>query len=131
MSDCIGCSVVVVNKAGNHRFTYTGPPPTFKDSFDPRGIATDSQSRILTTDYTHRRVHVLDQDGAFLRYIANCDLDCPWGLCLDSRNNMFIAEWETGKVNKNTISQLNFESVVFCKLHIDMIWYAQTVKIPV
>lgn len=54
VSDCKGRSVVVANKTGKHRFTYTGPPLTSKDSFDPSGITTDSQSRILITDYTSR-----------------------------------------------------------------------------
>lgn len=100
VSDFKGRSVVVVNKTGKQRFTYTCPPSISKDSFDPSGITTDSQSWFLITDYTSRRVHILDQDGEFLRYIANCELGCPWGLCLDSRDNHFVAEWKTGKVRK-------------------------------
>ncbi|XP_062582198.1 uncharacterized protein LOC134243967 [Saccostrea cucullata] len=95
-------ALVIVNHSGKVRFRYTGHPSTTKNnkSFVPYGIATDSLGQILTTDRENNCIHILNKDGLFLCCIKNCDLKSPYGLYVDKRDDLFVAENYTGHVKK-------------------------------
>lgn len=92
--------VVVVNQAGNRRFTYTGRPFHTKKPFCSFGIATYSKGRILIADFNSTWIHILDQDGLFLRFIDNCHLSSLYGLCEDTSDNLFVTGLRTNLLKK-------------------------------
>ena len=83
-------AVVVVNKSGQHRFSYKGQG----SEFQPRGFCTDVLGHILVCDGISNTVHLLDQDGGFLSIILSPQegIYCPRGMCVDDENNLYMGE---------------------------------------
>lgn len=95
VADSDAGALVVVDQAGKLRFRYTG-----FQLFRPYGITTDSQCRIITSDFNNLNIHILEEDGSFLRFIDYSVYGNLWGLCVDTKDNLFVAEIGTGKIKK-------------------------------
>ncbi|XP_078329837.1 uncharacterized protein LOC111114735 isoform X2 [Crassostrea virginica] len=89
-------AVVVVNKSGQHRFSYTGQG----SKFYPYGICTDVLGYILVCDSDSNTVHLLDQDGGFLSIILSEQqgIEYPYGVCVDDENNIYVGQNTTNTV---------------------------------
>lgn len=60
-------AVVVTERGGRHRFTYSGHPSG--SGLNPHGICTDALSHILVCDKESNSVHILDKDGQFRSHL--------------------------------------------------------------
>lgn len=106
VTDNEACTLLVLSQHGNFRWRYTGHPSNTKQRpYHPLGITTDSWSLVLTVDGNNHCIHILDQNGMFLRYIDNCDLEYPWGLCADNNGNLFVCECDRGILKKIKYSE--------------------------
>ncbi|XP_062617682.1 uncharacterized protein LOC134279327 [Saccostrea cucullata] len=97
-SDRNAKAVVVVDKAGRVRFRYDGSLAKMKKPFDPNQLVTDSMSQIIVTDWTNDCLHILNEDGKFLKCVDDCELSRPLGLSVDVEGNLWVGLYEKGDV---------------------------------
>ncbi|XP_056007785.1 uncharacterized protein LOC125666670 isoform X2 [Ostrea edulis] len=95
-----GRGVVVTERGGRHRFSYTGPPSG--SSLYPRGICTDALSHILVCDVNTDTVQMIDKDGHFLSLLLTRQhgINEPYSLNYDEKTHLL---W-VGSGNTNTVS---------------------------
>jgi hypothetical protein len=85
-------AVVVVNKSGQYRFSYTDE----ESEFWPWGICTDVLGHILVCDgyLLNETVHLIDQDGHFLLLLLTPlhGVHCPLSVCVDDEHNLYVTQ---------------------------------------
>ncbi|XP_052680950.1 uncharacterized protein LOC128161660 [Crassostrea angulata] len=92
-------TVVVTERGGRHRFSYTGPPSGSR--LDPVGICTDALSHILVCDFRTDTVQMLDKDGQFLSHllIRPSGIFKPWSLSYDvNTHRLWVGSWYNNTV---------------------------------
>nr|XP_034310387.1 E3 ubiquitin-protein ligase TRIM71-like [Crassostrea gigas] len=96
-SDSIKKTIVVVDKSGQRRFSYTGQGSVFH----PYGICTDVLGHIMVCDYHNATVDLLDQNGQFLCLILTKQQGVKKirSVCVDDENNIIV-----GKLHSNTVT---------------------------
>uniref|UniRef100_K1RWQ6 Tripartite motif-containing protein 2 n=1 Tax=Magallana gigas TaxID=29159 RepID=K1RWQ6_MAGGI len=90
VSDWDKRAVVVVDKSGQHRFSYTGQ----RSRFNPYGICTDVLGHILVCASISNTVYLLDQDGQFLSLLLTSQqgVTYPRSVCVDDENNLWVGQ---------------------------------------
>ncbi|XP_052684357.1 uncharacterized protein LOC128164508 [Crassostrea angulata] len=96
-SDNYKQAVVVVNKSGKYRFSYTCQGSSF---FLPNAICTDLLGHIIVCEGYRNTVNVLDQDGQFLSLLLTPQqgMKGPHSLCVDDENNLHVGQYITKTV---------------------------------
>ncbi|XP_022304288.2 uncharacterized protein LOC111111540 [Crassostrea virginica] len=98
VSDTNANTVVVVDKWGRVQYSYDGIKAKKKGSFHPRGIVTDVLSNIIVADINNECLHILDQNGLFLRCIDDCKLEKPFALSVDSDWRLWVGFFNSRKI---------------------------------
>lgn len=98
VSDYNADSVVSVDKAGRVRFRYTGSPAAGPEAFSPRQIVTDSLGQIIVADYNNVCLHILEQNGQFLKFLDKCGFHSLCGLSIDNMERLWVGFIDDGNV---------------------------------
>lgn len=98
VSDLNRC-LVVTDRGGKHRFSYTGHP--IESGLSPCGTCTDVFSNIVVCDIRTNTVQIIDKDGTFMYFILteSNGIFEPWGLCCDIISHLlWVGSKSTNKV---------------------------------
>uniref|UniRef100_A0A8W8NSS3 Tripartite motif-containing protein 3 n=1 Tax=Magallana gigas TaxID=29159 RepID=A0A8W8NSS3_MAGGI len=97
--DFMSGAVVVTERGGRHRFSYTGPPS--ESGLWPWGICTDALSHILVCDWRTHTVQMINKDGQFLSHLLteSREMGGPVGLSYDvNTHRLWVGSWYNNKV---------------------------------
>ncbi|XP_062598099.1 uncharacterized protein LOC134259528 [Saccostrea cucullata] len=96
-------AVVVTNRKGKHRFSYTGPPKYKTDEFSfkgplprsrllPLGLCVDALSNILVSDANSKTIQIIDKDGLFISHFFTEQRwkNAPRALCYNNKNHLLL-----------------------------------------
>ncbi|XP_056006460.1 uncharacterized protein LOC130050417 [Ostrea edulis] len=85
-------AVIAVDRLGIFRFSFSGrDKPSAVSS-----VTTDPAGHVIITDFCDK-IHMLDRDGRFLRYIIpDQGINRPRGVCIVGDGEMFVGENKTG-----------------------------------
>ena len=82
--------VITVDRLGIFRYSYSGGKSS-------TSVATDSLGHVYVTDYHGDKIHMLDRDGRFLRYmIPGGEIEGPRAVCMIGDGEMIVGECRTG-----------------------------------
>lgn len=98
VSDYNADSVVAVDKAGRVRFRYNGSPAGGPEPFSPRQIVTDTLGQIIVADYNNVCIHILEQNGQFLKCLDKCGFHSLCGLSIDNMERLWVGLIDNGNV---------------------------------
>lgn len=92
-------SVQVVSNVGDFRYSYHGnTDSSTSNKFSPHGITTDRLRQVLIADSENNRIHCIDVDGHFIKFIC-CGLVDPRAVQVNTINsNLYVGEFSTGKI---------------------------------
>nr|XP_022325289.1 uncharacterized protein LOC111125603 [Crassostrea virginica] len=95
--------VIAVDRLGIFRYTYSGR----NNDCDAMSVATDSVGHVYVTDYDGDKIHMLDRDGRFLRYIIpEGGIEAPRAVCMIGDGEMIVGECVTGLAKKIKILEV-------------------------
>lgn len=93
VSDWKKKAVIVVDKLGIFRYSYLG----IDRNFNVGSVANDSVGHIFVADYGGNKIHMLDRDGKFLKYIHHDgEIKRPRAVCILDHGDMMVGECLTG-----------------------------------
>ena len=88
--------LIAVDRFGIFRYSYSGK----NKDFDICSVATDSVGNVFITDYEGEKVHLLDGDGHFIRYIVPDEgLSRPRAVSIID-DELCVGECKTGLVKR-------------------------------
>ncbi|XP_065944026.1 E3 ubiquitin-protein ligase TRIM71 isoform X2 [Magallana gigas] len=82
-------AVIAVDRVGIFRYSYSGVRCST--------VTTDSVGHVIVTDFDSNKIHMLDRDGRFLRYIIpEGGINRPRSVCILGDGEMMVGECLTG-----------------------------------